>query len=209
MRIERVALIVLALLGSVAARAEMLIYCCEDGSGRRVCGDTLPQQCYNRAYKVLSRSGQTVREVEAPLTAEERQRKEAEDRAKREADARVAERRRRDKVLLESYASVSEIEERRNTAMRGAEKEISTLKAREKVLVEEQVALNNQVAALKGKPTPRGIEEDIAANASELGALRNVIAQKQREADAMRSRFEEDRQRFIELSNPTGANPKN
>jgi chromosome segregation ATPase len=209
MRIERVALIVLASLGSVAAQAQTPVYCCDDANGHRICGDPLPPQCYTKAYKELSRTGRTVREVDAPLTAEERQRKEAEDRAKRDAEARVAESRRRDKSLLESYTSVAEIDERRNTAMRGAEKEISTLKAREKTLVEEQAELNNQVAALKGKPAPQSMQESLAANASELSALRNVIAQKQRDADTLRSHFDEDRRRYLELTNQTGVNPKN
>jgi hypothetical protein len=207
MRPERAALIVLSLLcGAPAYAAESsTVYCCDDGSGHKICGDPMPQQCYSRAYKELSRGGRTTKEVEAPLTAEERARKDAADKARRDAEAKIAERRRRDRVLLESYNSVGEIDDRRDTVVRGAEKEIETLKRREKELVDERNDLNNKVATLKGKHVPQQIQEDLAANGSELSALRGVIAQKQRDAETMRSRFEEDRQRYIELTGKSGA----
>jgi hypothetical protein len=211
MRAERAALVALSLLCSAPAFAaeSSTVYCCDDGSGHRICGDPMPQQCYTRAYKELSRGGRTTKEVDAPLTPEERARKDAADKTRRDAEARIAERRRRDRVLLESYTSVGEIDERRDTVVRGAEKEIETLKHREKELVDERNDLNTKVAGLKGKQVPQRIQEDLAANASELGALRGVIAQKQRDADTMRSRFEEDRQRYIELTGKSGGSANN
>lgn len=204
------ALFVAGLVAHPARAAESsTVYCCEDANGRRICGDPMPQQCYSRAYKELSRGGRTVREVEAPLTPEERARKEAADKARRDAEAKVAERRRRDKVLLESYNSVSDIDDRRDTVLRGAEREIETLKRRERELIDERNDLNTKVAALKGKQVPRYIQEDIAANASELNALRSVIVQKQHDADTMRSRFDEDRQRYIELTGKNGGADNN
>ncbi len=194
---------------ALAANESSTVYCCEDANGRRVCGDPMPQQCYSRAYKELSRGGRTLREVDAPLTTEERIRKEATDKARHEAEAKVAERRRRDRVLLESYNSVADIDDRRDSVLRGAEKEIDTLKRREKELVDERNDLNNKVAALKGKQAPRYVQEDIAANTSELNALRGVITQKQRDAETIRSRFDEDRQRYIELTGKSGGEQNN
>ena len=46
-------------------------YCCVDANGKQVCGDLLPQSCYGRAYRELGPNGQTLRNIEAPLTAEQ------------------------------------------------------------------------------------------------------------------------------------------
>ncbi len=189
MRLEPTALAILLLVccASALAAEASAVYCCDDGAGHRICGNPMPQQCYSRAYKELSRGGRTVREVAAPLTPVERAHKDAADKARREAEARIAERGRRDRVLLESYNSVGEIDERRDSVVRGAEKEIETLKRRETELV----------AARSGKPD---IQDDPTANAAELNALRGVIAQKQRDAETLRKRFADDRQRYVELN---------
>jgi len=182
------------------------MFCCEDTSGHKVCGDPLPQACYNRAYKELSRSGITKRDVEAPMTTEERLRKIADDKAKRDAEERAAERRRRDKALIESYDSADEIEARRNTTLASANQEIAGLRKREQELVDERKGFDARVAAVKkGKPVPANLQNDIAANESELKALRGVIVQKKQEADTIKKRYDEDKARFIELRSGTAA----
>lgn len=189
----------LLVAGAVHAAGEHS-FCCEDASGQRICGDPLPPQCYNRAYKEINKTGRTTQQVEAPLTPEERTRREQAAKLQRDAEARVAERRRRDKVLIESYASVADLDARRDIILVGAQKEIEGLRRRERELLTERSDLDGRIAKLKGKTAPRQLQEDLAANNSELEALRSVITQKEREADTIRLRFDEDRQRYIDLS---------
>lgn len=176
------------------------LYCCNDASGHRICGTPLPAACYNRAYKELSRGGRTTREVSAPLTAEERQRKEAAEKAQKEAEARLAERRRRDKALLDSYSSVSVIDARRNASLSAAAKEIDVFRRQETQLIAERKQQDAKLAALKAKTPPRALQDEIASTKAELAALRSVIAQKQRDYDAQKARFDEDRSRYLELT---------
>lgn len=191
----------LMLLTPASAAPSVKMYCCSDANGRRVCGDQLPQQCYDRAYREISPSTGRVREVAAPLTAEERARKEVADKIRREEDLRALELRRRDAVLLESYSTVGEIERRRDVTVGNAEKEIEALQFREKELVAERSELKTRLDGAKGKKaTVVRIQQDIAANASELETLQKVIVQKQKDADTIRARYEEDRRRFIELT---------
>ena len=64
-------LVALALVaGAPLAQAAGKLYCCNDASGKQVCGDLMPQECYGRAYREVGDSGRTVRNVEAPLTAD-------------------------------------------------------------------------------------------------------------------------------------------
>ena len=181
------------------------LYCCNDANGHRICGNPLPAACYSRAYKELSRGGRTTREVAAPLSAEERLRKEAADKAQKEAVARMAERRRRDKALLDSYSSVSVIDARRNASLSAAAKEIEVFRRQEALLVSERKLQDAKLAAAKSKTPPRALQEDIASTTAELSALRSVIAQKQRDYDAQRARFDEDRSRYIELTGQSSA----
>ncbi|GAA5173895.1 hypothetical protein GCM10025771_02240 [Niveibacterium umoris] len=207
MRAKRL-LILLPFLAAPVAHAGDRVFCCEDATGHKVCGDPLPQACYNRAYREMSSGGITKRNVDAPMTADELARKLADDKARRDAEARAAERRRRDKALLESYGSVTEIEARRDTTLAAANQEIDNLRRRERELVDERKALGTRVAALKGKPVPARLAEDIGATDSELNALRGVITQKTREAETIRQRYDEDRTRYLELTAAASSTPR-
>lgn len=179
------------------AQAQTRSYCCNDASGRRSCGDSLPTVCYDRAYVEIL-GGRVVREVEAPLSPEQRAKRDAELRAQRAKIAREAEARRRDQVLLDSYASVSELDRRRDRDIGNLEGEIRAARAREADLLAQNVKLEKQVPA-KGA-IPRQLSENLAINASELEGIRQVIAAKLREIEQIRVRFDADRQRYLELT---------
>lgn len=191
-------LLLLSLLALPAgAAAQTTTYCCVDGSGSRICGDTLPPACFNRAYRIVAPSGRTIREVEAPLTPEQRARREAELRAQREQAAREAEAKRRDQVLLDSYASVDEIDVRRDREIAVLEAEIKQARAREADLLATQAKLEKLKPA--SGPVPRDVAVDLDTVAAELRAVRSVIASKQRDIDNIRNRFGQDRKRYVEL----------
>jgi len=176
-------------------------YCCADASGRRTCGDILPAVCYDRAYTVMS-GGRAVREVEAPLTPEQRAKKDAELRAERDRAAREAEARRRDQVLLESYSSIAELDRRRDRDVGNIEGELRGARAREADLLAQQAAL------FKRKPAsgnvPRDVAEGLVSAESELEAVRSVILSKQRDLDQLRARFDADHTRYLQLSGQGG-----
>lgn len=187
----------LALTLGANAQAQTSSLCCNDASGRRTCGDTLPQACYDRAY-VEIRGGRTVRSVDAPMTSEQRAHKDAELKAQRDKLAREAEARRRDQVLLDTYATVSELDRRRDSELGNLEGEIRATRAREADLLDENARLNKQKPA-KGN-VPKVLAENIATSLAELDSVRLVIASKRREIEQMRTRFEADRKRYIELT---------
>jgi hypothetical protein len=190
-------ILLLTLLCAPLAQAQTRTFCCTDARGSRSCGDSLPQACYDRAYAEIL-GGRTVREVEAPLTAEQRAKKDIELRAQRERLAKEAESRRRDQVLLESYASVGELDRRRDRDIGNVEGELKAARAREADLMVRQTKFE------KSRPSkgaiPKVLADNIAVNASELEAIRTVINSKQREIDQLRVKFDTDRQRYLELT---------
>lgn len=189
-------------LGAGTAQAQSRLYCCNDASGQRVCGDTLPQACYDRTYREITPGGRVVREVEL-LTPAQRIQREAALKAQRERAAREAEARRRDQVLLDTYASVSEIDRRRDREISSIEFDLKRARAREADLKVERARLD------KLKPASGTIPKDLADNmatvAGEIDAIRSVIDSKQRDIDLIRSRFDADRQRYLELTRDTEA----
>lgn len=204
-KVRRLLLLLPMLALPAGAAAQQMTYCCVDGSGARICGDTLPPACFNRAYRVVAPSGRTVREVEAPLTPEQRARREAEQRAQREQTAREAEAKRRDQVLLDSYSSVTEIDVRRDREVTIIEAEMKQAKAREADLLASQAKLEKLKPA--SGPVPRDVAVDLDTVASELRAVRSVMASKQRDIDNIRNRFAQDRKRYVELMGQPGTNP--
>jgi hypothetical protein len=98
------------LLGAaaVAAALSMLphppaaaqVYSCIDGHGRRLQSDRPIPECAGREQRVLNADGSTRRIIPSD---EERAKREAEDRARREEQAALAEKRRIDRLLLQRF----------------------------------------------------------------------------------------------------------
>ena len=110
-----VALLLAATLTTPVGAANL--FCCQDsGSGRRVCGDVLPSQCRGLAYKIIDGQGNVVREVAAPLNAEQRAQKESAERKRKEYEEMQREQRRRDAALLDLYNRPEDIDKARTRA---------------------------------------------------------------------------------------------
>lgn len=198
MKALRLLPLLMAFAAPLAFAQSTRVYCCADSSGQRICGDTLPQACYARAYREVAPSGRVVKEVEAPLTPEQRAQREAEIRAQKERAAREAEAKRRDRVLVDSYASVGEIDARRDKEVANIQGDITRSRVREAELIKERAKLDKLKPA--SGPIPRDLVDDLESNAGELAAIRSVIDSKQRDIDNAKARFEADRRRYLELT---------
>lgn len=193
------------LLASPFVWGQTRTYCCTDAAGHRACGDTLPQVCYERAYREVSPGGRVVREIEAPLTSEQRSKRDAELKTQRDKAIKEAEAKRRDRVLIDSYAKVEEIDARRDREIAQIMVDLKRAKAQEADLLAARAKLEKLKPATGA--IPRDIVEDLVTNTSELAATRSVIDSKQHDIDATRARFDADRNRFLELTQ-TPANPR-
>ena len=146
----------------------------------------------------MSPGGRIVREIEAPLTAEQRSKRDADLKAQRDKAIKEAEAKRRDRVLVDSYASVEEIDARGEREIAQITVDLKRAKAQEADLLVARAKLEKFKPA--SGPVPRDVSDDLMTNASELAAARSIIDSKQRDIDATRARFDADRTRFIELT---------
>lgn len=175
------------------------IYCCEDAGGRTVCGDVLPAQCYGRGYREVSPQGIVRRVIAAPKTAAEIARQREEERQHRLEEERLRIERLRDKALLETYASLDDIEVQQRRAELEIERDLESARKREAELRQSRVALDREAEFYARRSMPVTLAKELRDNQLEMLAQKSVIDSKQRQLEAIRTRYEEDRQRYREI----------
>lgn len=193
-------LLTLALSGAGQALAAGTFYCCADESGKQVCGDILPQACYGKAYREVGSSGRTMRNVEAPLTAGQRAQKAAEEARAKEQEAALNEQKRKDRALLDTYATEKDIE----TLRLRAEQEVNLLIKRAEDKIAEAHAqrkkLEDEGEFYRKKQLPPEIAKGLRDIDAEIQAQVTVITGKKKDLAAIRLKFDEDRRRFLDLT---------
>jgi hypothetical protein len=184
----------------LAAGAERVTFCCTDEAGRRVCGDILPQACYGRAYREINALGSTVRQVEAPMTQEQRAQREAEARRKREMERAAAEERRRNQGLLDAYSSEQDIDYVRDRALADIEAGLRQAQERHASAAKRQKDLAEEMEFYRKKSPPKELADAVRENEGELRAHRSVIEAKEKDMEATRAKYEDEKRRYIELT---------
>lgn len=188
------------LVASSSALAAGQFFCCHDSSGNQVCGDILPQACYGRAYREIGSNGQTVRTVEAPLTAEQRVLRAAEDEKHRIENEKRLEQHRKDQALLNTYGNERDIDAMRMRAetdvfqsIRNAETKISEIRLSRR-------KFENEAEFYKKKTLPADIKKGLDDADFEIRAQNSIIESKKKELENIRAKYDEDKRRYIELS---------
>ena len=181
------------------------LFCCTDpGSGRRVCGDTLPPVCRGQAHRIFDRAGHVIKEVAAPLTPEQKAAAAVEAARVKQQEEDRRERRRIDLALLATYATVEDIDMAQNKAESDVKQTIRT--AHEKIV--EQQKLQRKFAAeaefYKRKPMPPDLENNLRTVGNEIRLQQELIELKRKELAAIHAKYDMDRRRYFEL---TGTSP--
>jgi hypothetical protein len=200
MRLISALLFVSSTVLALGAAAQTRIYCCDDAKGRKVCGDFLPTECQGRAYEERDNRGYVSKMVEAPLTAEQQARREAEAAKKEEQKKKAAEERRRTLALLATYSSEKDIISARDRALAEVEKGMKQAQQRLEEANKKKKKLDGDKEFYKGKPMPEQVKADIRDNEKEIKAQQAAVAGKAKEMDEVRSRFAEEKKRYLELT---------
>lgn len=191
----------LAALGTaLPAAAAARLFCCNDDSGRQVCGDILPQACYGRAYREIGESGYTVRRVEAPLSAEQRAQREIDEKRRQEEAVALKEQQRKDTALLNTYGSEADVEAMRARAEQDVRKSIADAEAKIVEARKNRQRFEDEAEFYKKKSLPADIDKGLREADFEIKAQQSVIAAKHKELEVVRAKYDEDRRRFIDLT---------
>ncbi len=199
-------LLVLLAVGSAQAASEF--YCCQDpANGRRVCGDTLPEQCRGRAYRILDSGGNIVKEVGAPLTSEQKAELILENKRRKQLEDAGREQRRRDQALLDTYTTAEDIDLAQkkaeadvNLAIQATNERIATAQKKRKKFADE-------AEFYKKKALPPELEKDLRAIDHEIRLQQELIALKQKEFDTIKAKYDADRKRYFELTRKSPTTP--
>lgn len=201
-----VLLILAGVAGWVAAQparpptpTEGLLFVCTDARGHTYTGDRQPPECANQEIRVLNPDGSLRRVIPAPLTPEQRAAKAAEEKRKADEAERTLEQRRRDRSLLETYASEAEIETLRNKILASREQQIARSEERLRHLAAERKKLDDEAEFYAKRERPAALERAFANNAELVKTEQAIIADIRTEITRINERFDAEVKRFREL----------
>jgi len=199
MRSRFLAPIIFLLATSVQAANEF--YCCHDpSSGRRVCGDTLPEQCRGRAYRVLDSGGNIVKEVGPPLTAEQKAEQALENRRKKKQEEADRELRRRDQALLDTYSTPEDIDLAQKKAEADVNFAILAAIARIDTAQSKRKKLADEAEFYKKKTLPPDLDRELKAIDHEIRLQQELLDLKKKDFETIKAKYDADRKRYFELT---------
>ena len=197
--------VVLALLaGAAVAQSDKQkkLYRWVDKNGQVHYGDSVPAEYAEQDRDVLNKQGVTVGREEGTITPEEAAAKAAADKAARDEQKRKL----RDRVLLQTYQSVKELEVLRDNRLDLVdaqltiqEQSLSNLRA-QRAQIERQAAryapINKDENA---PPLPDEVATDLERSSSDIVTQEANLVKRREERESIRLNFEADIKRYEEL----------
>ena len=188
--------------GTVLAQSKGKIICWKDKSGKVVgCGDKVPPEFEDSATKELDRRGVTRKTTD---TAEEQAKRAAQDEAlskqKAEEKKRLAEQRRLDSALLNTYANEKEIDQRRDREVQELDRLLSQFQGLHKAAAARRTDASGRLAAAeKARKPSDALKDEVARTEADMAKLEQSIADKNKEKEDIRARYAETKQRYLAL----------
>ncbi len=177
-------------------------YCCEGG---RICGDSMPEQCRGKAYRILDSGGNLLKEVGPPLTAEQKAQEAAEALRKKELEEQAREQRRKDQALLDTYATLQDIDMAQqkaeadvNLAIQSAQNKIEDARKRRKKFEDE-------AEFYKKKALPPELAKGMRDIDHEIKTQQELLDVKKGDAATIKAKYDADRKRYYQLTGRTPA----
>lgn len=213
MRVIRILTIVAATLASGAALAaqsrnksnasDEAYFRCKDAKGQALYGDSMPRGCQGQDVEVLNAHGMVLRVIEGDQTRAARIIREVAEAKERRLRQ---EREQRDRMLLETYETVADIERLRDQRIellvaqrRVTEQTISNMRERQSRL-ESQVARFKPYSAKPNAPAlPDHLAEDMVNTVNSLRVYQQSLEKNLAEQSEVKSAFSADIKRFKEL----------
>ena len=188
--------------GALAQDKQKKLYRWVDKNGQVHYGDSVPAEYAEQDRDVLNRQGVKVGREEGTITPEEAKAKAAEDKAARDEQKRKL----RDRVLLQTYQSVQELEVLRDNRLDLVdaqltiqEQSLSNLRA-QRAQIQRTAArfapVNTEPSA---QPLPEELATDLERSASDIQTQETNLVRRREERENIRQTFEADIARYKEL----------
>lgn len=200
--------IMVAVLAATAAHAQSksareAFYRCKDGRGQTHYGDSIPPACAGFDTEVLNDNGMVTRVIEGEQTKAARIEREAkEKKVREERDAREQ----RDRMLIETYLTVADIERLRDQRLELLESQYRVTEQNIRNLRERQARVEQQIARFKpyndqanAPPLPDHLAEELVNIVNGERVYRESLAKNKEEQTQVKATFAADIKRFKEL----------
>ncbi len=199
-----------AVLATAPAAQAQKIICWKDNTGKVIgCGDRVPPEFQKNESKTLD-SGGVTRQTTVSAEEAARQKAEADKKAalKLEEDRRIAEQRRQDTALVNTYTSAGEIDVRRDRELQVVDLQIQQLKAAVKGAVDAHTTQKSRYASFekRGK-VPDTVKDDLKQAAEEEERVKSRISDKEKDKERIATTYAQQKARFIELKGAPAAAP--
>ena len=201
------AAVTLALLAGAAdaqqsSNKEKKLYRWVDKNGQVHYGDSVPAEYAEQDREVLNRQGVPIGREEGTITPEEAAAKAVADKAARDEQKRKL----RDRVLLQTYQSVQELEILRDNRLELVDAQL-TIQEQSLSNLRAQRAQIQRVAAryapvntgANAEPLPEDLASDLEQSANDIQTQETNLVRRREERENIRKTFEADIARYKEL----------
>ncbi|MBX3632910.1 MAG: DUF4124 domain-containing protein [Acidovorax sp. SCN 68-22] len=185
-----------ALLAQVGAQAQESasggIYTCVDASGRRLTSDRPITACIDREQRELGPTGNVRRVIGPSLTEHEKAAQAAQLRKEQDERTRIADERRRERVLLARYPNRSAHDTERAAALEMVDSVTAVALKRIDELKEARKGLDAEMEFYKKDPlkAPMKLQRQIASNEADIEEQQRFIAGQGQEKQRIHKRFD-------------------
>ncbi len=181
-------------------------------NGRTYTADRPPPECVNSELRELNKDGSVRRVVPRPLTLDEQRARALEAKKKMEEDDKEQAQKRRDRSLLEAYASEEEIEQARSKALDISNEAIRRSNSRLERMESEKKKLDDESEFYKKRDLPEHIKRAYVTNQQDKSTEQKVVREARIEMQRINERFDAEKKRFRELiaqgARPVQRNPE-
>ena len=188
------------------------IVCWKDASGKVIgCGDKVPPEFANSGTRELDNRGNVRKTGESADEAAKRrvQEKEQAD-VKAEEQKRVAEQKRQDSALVNTFSTEKEIDLKRDREIQALDNNITQQSGALKVSAERLADAQQRAAAFEKtnkdkKPAPQGLKDDLVRAEGDKSRLDQDIAAKEKEKRDTMAKYAAYKKRYMEIKGITPA----
>lgn len=190
------------LLAALPLFADAQSYRCVGADGKKYYGQTIPRPCIGLVVEQLNAQGMVIRRIDPKATAAQREAKVAAEKKKREEAIARREELRRNRALLATYTSVEDIEGARGRALTDNALAIKDVDEKIDRIKQRQQKLAKELESYKDKAPPAELKRDIKNAEFDLTAQQGLRAAKQKETEAINAKYDKDKARYLDLTQP-------
>lgn len=178
-------------------------YRCRDAAGQTHYGDSKPPQCEGLDTEVLNSNGMVIRVIEGTASRSSREQRElSETGARKQREQRQL----RDRMLIETYLTVEDIERLRDQRLelldsqyRVTEQSITNLRDRQKRLEQQIARFKPYNDKPNAPPLPDHLAEEMVNTVNGMRVYQETLAKTRGEQETIKATFSADIARFKEL----------